>query len=163
MLINGLNCYPTFIPGPEPFLLKSIYLNLLIKRPLQLEGETLTLNVNYINARKIVKWNTFHSAGPLQRESKGQCLFQQTQWKQFLYWYTLIFILGADKELGCFHDLLREDKRGNGRVNQKTSGFKLPVTPCESLTLFCFKNMLGIHLIFFMAHPLPCKPSIVHG
>lgn len=38
-----------------------------------------------------------------------------------------IFILGGDKELGCFHDLLREDKRGNGRVNQKTSGFKVPV------------------------------------
>lgn len=56
-----------------------------------------------------------------------------------------------------------EDKRGNKGVNQKTSDIKCLFTPSESLILFCFKTMLGIHLIFLMAHPLPYKPSIVHG
>lgn len=74
-----------------------------------------------------------------------------------------IFNLGGDKELGCFHDLLREDKRGSTEVNQKTSDLKCLFTPCESLTLFCFKNTLGIHLIFFTAHPLPREPSVVYG
>lgn len=70
--------------------------------------------------------------------------------------------MGRDKELGCFCDsLLREDKRGNKGANWKTSDIKCLFTPCESLTVFCFKNMLGIHLIF-EAHPLPSKPSTVH-
>lgn len=74
-----------------------------------------------------------------------------------------IFILGGGKELGCFYyTLLREDKKGNKGVNQKTLAIKFLFTPYESLTLFCFKNMLGIHLIF-TAHPLPYKPSAVHG
>lgn len=162
ILITWLNCYLTFIPNPEPFLLKSICLDILIKRSiLATRRENLTLNIKFINAKKIVKWNNFHSQD-LFRGNLRDNAYVLVDSVETVHIH-LIFSLGEDKKLVRFHDLLREGKRGNKGVNQKTSDIKGLFTPCESFTLFCFKNMLGIHLIFFRAHPLPCKPSIVHG
>lgn len=129
-----------------------------MKSSLQLKGRECYIEHKFTIRKIGVKWNDTYSALSCLRAKTGN-LGDNT--------YVLggsvetahihpLFNLGGDKELGCFNDILpREVKRGNKGVNKKTSDTKCLFTLCESLILFCFKNMLGIHLIFLRAHPLP--------
>lgn len=65
-LMASLNCYPTFIPNPELFLLKSIYHDFLIKKALQLEKRTLI--ISFITRKIEIKWtDTFTLHYPFWR------------------------------------------------------------------------------------------------